>query len=87
MPGPQSQEDSDKFLLRMVKLDIPPMFKKIILSYLLFGVFIILYLFVKSLWNIGVKGAPSPPFLISFFLKLKITFFLINCDSKYGSPI
>ena len=51
--------------------EIPPMFNMQAGKLIFFDL-------IRYLWKMGVKGAPSPPLTISFFLKLKTTFFFVS---------
>ena len=70
---------SQKELGDVVIFDIPPIFKIQIGNDNFFFEII-------CWWKIGVNGAPSPSFKISFFLKLKTTFFFVNWLSNLPSP-
>ena len=66
-----------------VRFVIPPIFIKLI-GILIFSFWAIL--FEINLWNIGASGAPWPPLIKSFSLKLLITIFFVNCDNNFPSP-
>ena len=76
--GPQSK--AIKFLLsEIVIFDIPPRFKNAAL--------VNFKCLLNKSWNIGVKGAPWPPFCISFSLKLLTTFIFNKFANFWELPI
>ena len=74
--------NSDKFFLFLIIVifAIPPILRKQTGKSIFF---------CKEIkwWKIGVNGAPCPPFKMSLFLKLNITFLFVNWLNSFPFPI
>ena len=74
-----SNPTNDPSFFTMVTLLTPPTFKTATDDFLI-------NFFVILAWNIGTRGAPSPPLLISLSLKSETTF-ILNSFASFSELI